>query len=357
MSRPPTFHVAIVGSGPAGAATALALLRGDPSLRVALLEKGRHPRRKLCGGAFPERIAAPLSRLGLDLEAMPIPSVRTTAVRLQVGGRPLDWPVVEPIRVVERAPFDAWLADRAGAAGARLLEGCKVVGLSGEPGAFRLALAGGERVTAAAVVGADGAAGVVRTLARVAGPARLARLVQLERDGESEPNELLLDLSPPGRLSGYGWRFPLPSGPGSPRRIEVGLFDRGGRDLRREMPDAERWVFRCWAPGTDVSAPGVLLVGDAAGGDPLLAEGIRPALEMGLLAATHLLGRRGAGDPTLGGWREAIEGSPLGKELAARARLARLADARFGRLLLGTAGRLPGRLLAPLLRAIGRRGA
>src|SRR4029450_6821844 len=46
--------IVIVGSGPAGAATALALHRADPALarEVLILEKARHPRRKVCAGGL-----------------------------------------------------------------------------------------------------------------------------------------------------------------------------------------------------------------------------------------------------------------------------------------------------------------
>ncbi len=51
MERRP---IIIVGSGPAGAATALALHRLDPALaqEVLVLEKGHHPRPKVCAGGL-----------------------------------------------------------------------------------------------------------------------------------------------------------------------------------------------------------------------------------------------------------------------------------------------------------------
>ena len=60
----------IVGSGPAGAATALRLARGEPGLAAdaLLLEKGRHPRDKTCAGGVIPKASALLSALGVPFD-------------------------------------------------------------------------------------------------------------------------------------------------------------------------------------------------------------------------------------------------------------------------------------------------
>lgn len=45
------FDVVVVGAGPAGSAAAVSAARAG--LSVALVDKARFPRHKLCGGAFP----------------------------------------------------------------------------------------------------------------------------------------------------------------------------------------------------------------------------------------------------------------------------------------------------------------
>ncbi|MFD0208663.1 NAD(P)/FAD-dependent oxidoreductase, partial [Streptomyces hirsutus] len=50
MAPAPThWDLAVVGAGPAGAATALGALRADPDLRVVLLDQADFPRDKACG--------------------------------------------------------------------------------------------------------------------------------------------------------------------------------------------------------------------------------------------------------------------------------------------------------------------
>ncbi len=59
------FDVAVVGSGPAGATTALILARRG--LKVVLLDKERLPRYKTCGGGLVER---GLELLPADVQAV-----------------------------------------------------------------------------------------------------------------------------------------------------------------------------------------------------------------------------------------------------------------------------------------------
>lgn len=62
----PIFDVAVVGSGPAGAATAAFL--AHYGLHVVLLDKAEFPRDKTCGDAISPRAAHFLFALGLERE-------------------------------------------------------------------------------------------------------------------------------------------------------------------------------------------------------------------------------------------------------------------------------------------------
>ena len=50
------YDVAIVGSGPGGAATAMSLIHYKSQLKVALVDKSVFPREKVCGDAVPSWI-------------------------------------------------------------------------------------------------------------------------------------------------------------------------------------------------------------------------------------------------------------------------------------------------------------
>ena len=106
-----TYDAVVVGGSVAGSVTARELgLRG---LRVALLEKARHPRPKACGeGILPHGVAA-LSAMGLDY-----PGVRVKGLRyVSPGGiiAEVDFPFGEGM-VVRREKFDAYLFDAAAGA-------------------------------------------------------------------------------------------------------------------------------------------------------------------------------------------------------------------------------------------------
>lgn len=102
------YDAVVVGGGVAGSAAALEL--GRRGLRVALLEKARHPRPKACGeGLLPHGVAA-LGEMGLDF-----PGVRVRGLRyVSPGGvtAEADFPSGAGM-VVRREKFDAFLFDAA----------------------------------------------------------------------------------------------------------------------------------------------------------------------------------------------------------------------------------------------------
>jgi len=135
-------------------------------------------------------------------------------------------------------------------------------------------------------------------------------------------------------LAGYTWSFPCLID-GRPH-ANVGVYS-----LRREG-EGERLAalldgrvagaacprkahpIRCYDRHAPLAAPGALLVGDAAGVDPLLGEGISLALEYGRIAATTLVRSFASGDLGFGGYARAVAGSPLGRKLRRLAFAARL---------------------------------
>jgi flavin-dependent dehydrogenase len=372
----------VVGGGPAGAATALALGRRDPSLSVVLLEKRRFPRPKLCGGAMPRRAESPLRRLGLDFDAIPVPSLPYLESSIRFGERRIVWPEPRGGKIFERAPFDAWLLDEARRGGAVVRERFDLVDIEGGPGDFLLRPGGtgeGEPsphpIRARTIVGADGVAGAVRRLRSIGSPLASGRLAQVElpdpRPGDDEGTRPELDFSPLDRgIGGYAWQFPALRS-GRPV-LEIGIYGRRGtapRLLREEcarrarlagFPSPPPSAIRCWAirelsPSAPLSSPGILLVGDAAGSDPLLAEGIRFALEWGLLAADHLCESLERGrNPTLAGFERRVASSRLAREIGRNRLIADLAYGAAGGPLLGAAFHLPAAIPAALLRLAAR---
>ncbi|MFQ5458798.1 MAG: NAD(P)/FAD-dependent oxidoreductase, partial [Myxococcota bacterium] len=94
---------------------------------------------------------------------------------------------------------------------------------------------------------------------------------------------------------------------------------------RGVQPDAFRWkgyAERAFNPRIPTALPRVLLVGDAAGIDPLMGEGIAQGFAYAELAADTLLAARRKGDYRFGNHHRRLLRTPLGRELRLTARAA-----------------------------------
>ncbi len=309
------MRVLVIGAGPAGAAASIELARGGADVR--LVEKARWPRSKTCGdGISPPAVREAIS-LGVSLadrRPLPLGEISTPGGTVfRSGWRPATpWGTIVP-----RVEFDARLVASAVRAGARFDDATQVRELELGAGGPRATLANGAaagRERFDAVILAEGATG---SLAAKLGFGRHAsRLVALR--GYADASRRLDDVFglyfERGVAPGYGWIFPLDE-----RRANVGLLvderavRRRGGDLRgmlerwmRTSPSA-RAVLDPWKPLDAVTggviptgrrrrtAPGVFLIGDAAGvADPFSAEGIYQAMSSGRAAAQALL-RTGPG--------------------------------------------------------------
>jgi flavin-dependent dehydrogenase len=76
--------------------------------------------------------------------------------------------------------------------------------------------------------------------------------------------------------------------------------------------------IRWFSPNNPMAMPRVLLVGDAAGADPFLGEGISIALGYGALAAAEIGGAFQRNEFSFQGYRQRVLKSPLGQVLLAR---------------------------------------
>ncbi len=339
----PDAEVAIVGGGPAGSSTALFLLKHLPSLRgrVHLYEKHRHPREKLCGGALSAWGIDHLRALGLGDDVHGV-AIDAFAVRLEDNVHRVRHPGLA--RVVRRSVFDAMLFEAAIDRGAVAHESSQVTGLCRTANGWSLTATDGS-LGARIVVGADGTSGGMRKLLGLAEARPRAQLTVVETTG-SEPRDsvsdgtLVFDLTPLTLgIQGYYWDFPSPldGTPGTSR----GIFDLhaahrstpGGartvldkallsRSVTASVHPHRAWSIRPYAPGSRVSVPGALLVGEAVGVDPLTGEGIAHALEYGRMAASAVARALSTGDMGFGRWSGRIAESFIGHHLRDANRIA-----------------------------------
>ncbi len=304
----------VIGGGPGGSSAAYHLARAG--VRVLLIEKERFPREKVCGDGLTPRAVRALEAMGIRSEAKDF--FRVEGLRIRGGDVVLEfpWPSLPGIPpyglVAERARLDSLLLARARQAGAEVWEGARALCLlrDGEEGPVagaRVAVDGEPVEARAGVVVA--ACGAGSALVRdplpdrdPAAPVGVAARAYYPSGSPPRWLESFLDLRASGRaLPGYGWIFPLPGG-----RVNVGVGL-----LARPRPSSLKGLLASWVAtlpsefgveprplepprsgplpmgGTrPPAAPGLLLVGDAAGMvNPFTGEGIAYALESGALAA------------------------------------------------------------------------
>ncbi len=365
--------ILILGGGPSGLSTALHLqqLRPDLATRILILEKARYPRLKLCAGGLVADAEVILARLGLD--AAEVPHVDARAARFDFAGKGLTVKVPRrhTLRIIRRDEFDAWLAGKARERGLEIREQVTVKDVHPDADGVTVITDGGT-FRAKVVVGADGSNGVTRRCVLPNAPVSTARVLEVltpviaseqgERSNLLENGKVLqppgLD-APEGRglldqhlrhdkpavfdffcvsegIAGYTWDFPTQV-KGEPRRC-WGIYDTNllagkmprpalKQPLAKEMfrhgfeldgYEIKGHPIRWYDPTSPLSVPRVLLVGDAAGADPLFGEGISMALGYGKLAAQEIGAAFRHGDFSFSGYRRRVRLSSLGQTLLVR---------------------------------------
>jgi len=307
------FDIAVIGGGPAGAATAIRAARGGA--RVVVVEKAAHGRDKVCGDGLTPRAVAALDELDISLDdAHRIDGLRMIAGR-QI--RELPWPTGGRFpangAVWPRRRLDAALVDAATAAGADVR-----FETPGEPMLDDDGTAIGVRtpqgdLSADLVVAATGAPG---TVARLLGadrdltePYGLAIRTYVESPRHADRHlEACLTIRDEHHtwVPGYGWMFPCGDGTVN---LGVGALStmKGFNDLNlnRLLESYRALVSESWGIGPNLErprawrlpmstvrrhGPGWVAIGDAAGlVNPMNGEGIDYGLESGTLAADLFL--------------------------------------------------------------------
>jgi flavin-dependent dehydrogenase len=367
--------IIIIGGGPSGLSTALHLARDFPQLtpRILILEKARYPRPKLCAGGLVVDAEVILQRLGLDTSEVPHMDAERIRFDFEAKGLNIRVPGRHALRVIRRDEFDHWLAKKAESRGIEIREKVAVKNIIPDQDGVTIQTDQGD-FRAQVVVGADGSNGVTRRCLFPDVPVATARVLEVltpslpplaqhprsEAEGANATNEFLnkhpkfsssnlgevprqgwwrsayIDFFPtPSNIAGYVWDFPTQV-KGEAMRC-WGIYDTNilaseGRPQLKEplAQEMARWGFslnnyelkghpiRLFSPENPMSMRRVLLVGDAAGADPFLGEGISMALGYGALAAREIGKAFQQSEFSFNGYRRRVLSSALGQALIAR---------------------------------------
>ena len=335
------FDAVVAGAGPAGSATAILLARAGWS--VAIVEKQRFPRRKVCGECIAASNLPLLNALGLGAAVRDLAGPDIRQVGLLHADRMLiaDMPRADGAdfawgRALGRETLDTLLLARARRAGVHVLQPWSVDDIEGEPGRWRCQvrdLESGERrsLQATVMVDAHGSWESLRChqtkLPRLPSPADLFAF-KANFTGASLPPGLLPILA---FTDGYGG---MVAGPGGVttlaccvrrdrldalRRASPGM--RAGDAVEQYLRHECQGVQSALGTGTRDGAwlacgplrPGIraqrtgqpFMVGNAVGeAHPIIGEGMSMALQSAFLLSACLLRYRAASEEGTPCWQQ-----------------------------------------------------
>ena len=332
--------ILILGGGPSGLSTALHLARLNAHLtsRILILEKEHYPRFKLCAGGLVIDAERILEGLGLDVSEVPHVDVDNAHFDFAGKGIKVRVPKRHAIRVIRRDEFDAWLAQKTRAAGIEIREGVTVKNILPDANGVTVETDQGN-FRAQCVVGADGSNGITRRSILPNAPIQTARVLEIitpEVNNSHAKHDAYFEFHPvPDNIAGYIWDFPTQIH-GEAMRC-WGIYDTNvlaeskrpalkdplAKEMSRHGFDLNDYEIkghpiRWYAPHNQVSVPRVLLVGDAAGADPIFGEGISIALGYGVIAAQELSESIRRNEFSFNGYKRRLVRSGLGQTLYAR---------------------------------------
>jgi geranylgeranyl reductase family protein len=294
-----TCDVLIVGGGPAGSSCAWKLRQQGMS--VTVMDKAQFPRDKVCAGWITPAVVQALRLDTVDYARGRVLQAITAIRSGLIHGRELETRYPSTISFgIRRCEFDHYLLQRSGAR-LRLGESLKSLDKRGS-----LWIANGA-ITAPLLIGAGGHfCPVARYLGAKLGASEdavTAKEIEFEMDAEQDAGCTVRGDTPEiyfcRDLKGYGWCFRKGN------YLNIGLGREGHQGLAEHLEDFCSFLKqRGKIPGNipdkfhghayllrghsvrRLLDEGVLLVGDAAGlAYAQSGEGIRPAVESGLIAA------------------------------------------------------------------------
>jgi geranylgeranyl reductase family protein len=290
------FDCIIVGAGPAGATACYQLAKQGRS--VLVVDRATFPRYKPCGGGVSPAIAK-----WFDFDFTPV--VNNTVTQVKYTWK-FDDPVeielqgITPMWMVRRDKFDNFLIDRAIQQGAQFQNNTTVTGIDLQGDTWQIQTNNGN-FEAKYLIAADGANSMLANWLGFSEQQKVSA-ASLEVPAEiSERRQNLAYFDFGSLKNGFMWCFPKTDGysfsaafvrerQGKPEELKQQLTNyanKFGLDLTNSQ--YTEYNLNLWQEDRFLHANRALIAGEAAGiVDPLIGEGIRPAIFTGLQAANSI---------------------------------------------------------------------
>jgi geranylgeranyl reductase family protein len=338
------YEVIIAGAGPSGSAAALQLTNLDPDLadKVLLLDKAVFPRPKLCAGGVTRGAELILEQLGIEIG---LPSIPVHVSKFVFPSGYLTVQQASHFRVFRRSEFDHYLFRTAQERG--------IVAHDGEAVERLTFLSDGivihtskDDYRAKILIGADGANSTIRRLLSLRRNGRAMMAIEIHVPvnqmslPEFEENMAIFDYTQTGYgIPGYCWIFPATQQ--AVPMLSLGIIEA---PFERKKRISLKSAFTHWLtergldlnnfnvqahpalryePRSPCCQYRILLVGDAAGVDPLFGEGITSALALGMIAAQSAFDAIRTKDFSFFDYEKHIRSSSIGNMMRRRRTFAR----------------------------------
>lgn len=286
------YDCIVVGAGPAGGSAAYHLAKRGRS--VLVLEKEALPRYKPCGGGV-----SPVVQAWFDFDFTPAVSLTVKQIRYtwQMGDpQMVELDTLEPVWMVRRDIFDHYLIQQAQKLGAEVRDNAPVKSIAWKSDRWQVNTEN-DVLEAKYLIAADGAKGsMAKWLGFKERKRRMGAALEVEAS-VNQPDTSAIHFDFGAVSNGYIWNFPKADG----YSIGIGTF-RGSDEKQNLKEIAAEYAqsfgidmsqikqyghpLCLWDGDQVLHTQNALLAGETACiVDPFTAEGIRPSLFTGMLAA------------------------------------------------------------------------
>ncbi|MEN9947091.1 MAG: hypothetical protein RLZZ293_1477 [Pseudomonadota bacterium] len=286
------YDVVIIGAGPSGVSCAYNIKRNTPNLKVLIVDKASFPRYKPCGGGISPEVAN-----YLDFDLSPSIDYICNDVIMVANGKQISGDKY-PLWMVRREKFDSYLLDQAKAIGVEFMPNCEVIHLEQQTNQVSIICEQISFNAQIAVLAEGGRGKLAKKYSYTKAKQNVLAAMEYEHYTNQLSGKLYIDFD--YNDSGYAWNFPKSDGLslgigglvkgrakgkiGLPQRLANYSSQFGVKKLTKT--NLHGHPIMLYSGKQRLVHNRVILVGEIAGCvDPLTAEGIRPAIKSGYLAA------------------------------------------------------------------------